>query len=66
MASAKSFSVSPPNSSIATTGMSEVIEVLSERTRTSFTEWFAMVAKVHFTESSFMFSLMRWNTTTVS
>ena len=46
--------------------MSEVIEVLSERTKTSFTEWFAMVAKVHFTESSFMFSLMRWNTTTVS
>ena len=52
--------------SMAATGISEVMEVLSERTRTSLTEWFAMVANVHFGESPFMFSLMRWNTTTVS
>ena len=66
MANAKSFSVSPPNRSMATTGMSEVMDVFSERMSTSLTEWFAMVANVHFTESSFMFSLMRWNATTVS
>ena len=66
MAKAKSRSVSPPKMSMAATGISEVMEVLSERTRTSLTEWFAMVANVHFGESPFMFSLMRWNTTTVS
>ena len=66
MASAKSFSVSPPKRSIATTGMSEVIDVFIERIRTSLIEWFAMDMKVHLMDSSFMFSLMRWNTTTVS
>ena len=43
MANAKSFSVSPPNSSMNRTGMSEVTVVLIERVNTWFTEWFAMV-----------------------
>ena len=66
MAKAKSFSVSPPNRSIANTGMNEVSVVLIVRTNTWLMEWFAIVMNVHFTSSAFMLSLTRWNTTTVS
>ena len=66
MAKAKSFSVSPPNKSIANTGMNEVSVVLMVRMNTWFMEWLAMVMKVQRMSSPFMLSLMRWNTTTVS
>ncbi len=66
MANAKSLSVSPPNSSMASTGMSEVSVVLMVRMNTWLMEWFAIVMKVHLMSASFMLSLMRWNTTTVS
>ena len=66
MANAKSFRVSPPNSSIANTGMNEVSVVLIVRMNTWLIEWFAMVMKVQRMLSAFMLSLMRWNTTTVS
>ena len=46
--------------------MSDVSVVLTVRTSTWFTEWFAIVMKVHLMSSPFMLSLMRWNTTTVS
>ena len=66
MANAKSLSVSPPNSSMASTGMSEVSVVLMVRTSTWLMEWFAIVMNVHLMSSDCMLSLMRWNTTTVS
>ena len=66
MANAKSLSVSPPNSSMASTGMSEVSVVLMVRTSTWLMEWFAIVMNVHLMSVSFMLSLMRWNTTTES
>ena len=66
MANAKSFSVSPPNSSMASTGISEVSVVLTVRTSTWLMEWFAIVMNVHLMSSDCMLSLMRWNTTTVS
>ena len=40
---AKSFSVSPPNSSMNRTGISDVTVVLMERMNTWFSEWFAIV-----------------------
>ena len=46
--------------------MSEDSEVLSVRMNTWLTERFAIVANVHEPSSPFMFSLMRWNTTTLS
>ena len=66
MAKAKSRSVSPPNSSMATTGMSVDSVVLIVRTNTWLMEWFAMVMNVHLMSVFCMLSLMRWNTTTVS
>ena len=66
IANAKSFSVSPPNSSMATTGTSCAIEVFMVRMITWLSERFAIVMNEHLPSSDFMFSLMRWNTTTLS
>ena len=66
MANAKSRSVSPPNSSIANTGMNDESVVLIVRMNTWLIEWFAIVMNVQRMLSAFMLSLMRWNTTTVS
>ena len=66
IANAKSRRVSPPNRSMATTGMSVDSVVLMVRTKTWLIEWLAMVMNVQRMSDWFMLSLMRWNTTTVS
>ena len=68
MAKAKPLRVSPPKSRRMNTGTTEVMEVLSERTMTWFSDQLVICMAVRCTPSRRprMFSLTRLNTTTVS